>query len=170
MNLTSPGYDVTSDVLSAMRSGVAFRFPVRIRDFSMHLRPLSMQETLEVHQFVAEEMSRMPASARTKVMEHSLLAKQTIIVASTSQPGSEDPKMTHLEMKHWLPDEIHAVYKEYSAIVEKVNPSPDDIDPEQMEGLIELVKKSPREELDYHLTALSFWQLKAIIFSLTKPE
>lgn len=160
------GYDVKSDVLNAMRAGVTFRFPVRIREFTMQLRPLSMHETLEVHQFVAQEMAAMPPAARTKVMEHSLMAKQTIIMATTSQPGAEDPRMTHLEMKHWLPDEIHAVYKEYLAIVDKVNPSPETMDPKEVAALVDEVKKSPREDLEYLLTAYSFLQLKAIICSL----
>lgn len=162
------GYDETNDTLNRMRAGVAFRFPVRLRNFEILLRPLSMQETIETHAFVAEEMARAPANARTKTFEHSLLAKETLVRSSTSKPGMTDYRLTHLEMRDWLPDEIHALYKEYVTITEKVDPNLESLTTQQIEALVDGLKKSPPEELSSILTELSFSQLRDVTCSLIR--
>lgn len=162
----SAGYDVTNEILTKMRLGVEFRWPIRIRGFEVSVRPLSMAETIEVMSRVAAEIKKSPEIYRNKVHEHALLAKEHLIMATTSQPGAGDFKLTHSVLNDFTPDELIALYKEYVSVTEKCDPSIETMPKEELERLVSALKKTPREDLDSQLTALSFLELKAVASSL----
>lgn len=158
----SAGYDTTNEVLTKMRLGVEWRWPIRIRGFEVMVRPLSMAETIEVMSRVAAELKRSPDLYKNRVHEHALLAKEHLILATTSQPGAGDYKLTHPVLNDFTPDEIVALYKEYVTITEKCDPSIESLPADELKRMVADLKKTSREELDSLLTALSFLQLKAV--------
>lgn len=162
MYMESPGYDSTNEILTKMRLGVSWRWPIRIREFEVMVRPLSMSETVEVMSRVAAEMKRAPDLYKNRVQEHSLLAKEQLILATTSQPGANDYRLTHAVLGEFTPDEIIALYKEYVAVTAKCDPSLESMPVEDLKKLVSELKKTSREELDSLLTELSFSQLKAV--------
>jgi hypothetical protein len=68
---------MTSDFqqIAAMRAGVDYSFVIHLRKFSLRVRPLSMMETVKVTQVVTQMLEAMPASARNRIQEHTLIAK-----------------------------------------------------------------------------------------------
>lgn len=158
----SAGYDVTNEILTKMRLGVEWRWPIRIRGFEVLVRPLSMAETIEVMSRVGAELKRSPDLYRNRVHEHALLAKEHLIQATTSQPGANDWRLTHPLLNDFTPDEIIALYKDYVSVTEKCDPSIESIPADEVKRMVSDLKKSSPEEQDSQLTALSFWQLKAV--------
>jgi hypothetical protein len=161
-----PGYDTTNEILTKMRLGVEFRWPIRIRDFEVMVRPLSMAETVQVMSNVAVEMKRSPDIFKNRIYEHALIAKEHLILATTSRPGAGDYRLTHPVLNDFTPDEIIAIYKEYVTVTEKCDPAVETMKPEDLKKLVSDLKKTSLEELDSQLTALSFWQIKAVAFYL----
>lgn len=162
MHNQSPGYDATNEILNKMRLGVNFRWPIRIRDFEVTVRPLSMAETIEVMSKVAAELKRQPDIYKNKVHEHALIAKEHLILATTSQPGAGDFLLTHAVLNAFTPDELITLYKEYVSVTEKCDPSIESMPADELRRMVEVLKKTPPEEQDSQLTELSFLQLKAL--------
>lgn len=146
----SDGYEI----LDAMRAGIEYRQPIRVRKWTVQLRPLSILETNEIAQEVQDELEEMKPNQRTRMAEHTLLAKKTLVRASTPDPERNSPTITELVLDKFTNDEIHYVYKQYSAIEDKVNPALEELSKESLELLVERVKKSPSE-----LIELSFLEL-----------
>lgn len=154
------------EALDAMRMGVEYKLQITIRSFSLMVRPITIGETLQVAQEVVEAMNRIPESARTRVVEHVLLAKYTLIKASTTEPGSNDPRITDLLLDHFTPDEITLLFKQYVSACDKVNPSLEIIETEKLLEMVEALKKSPSEVIER-----SFLDLVNIVrFLLTKSD
>ena len=166
----SAGYDVTNEILTKMRMGVDWRWPIRIREFEVTVRPLSMSETIEVMSRVASEMKRQPEIYKNRVHEHALLAKEHLILATTSQPNAGDFRLSHAVLNDFSPDELIALYKEYVAVTEKCDPSIESISADELRGMVATLKKTSPEELDSRLTELSFWQLKAVASFMIRAD
>jgi len=166
----SPGYDATNEILTKMRLGVNWRWPIRIRDFEVMVRPLSMSETIEVMSRVASELKRAPDIYKNRVHEHALMAKEHLILATTSQPGATDYRLTHPVLNDFTPDEIITMYKEYVSATEKCDPSLETMPADEVRRLVADLKKTSREDLDSRLTELSFSQLKAITSFLINSD
>src|SRR5688500_9249144 len=92
--------------IEQMRAGVEYRFPIRIRKFAIEVRPLSIMETVQVAQRVAESIKLAPEAARNRLTEHTFLAKETLIVASTSEVNANDPKITDYILDRMTNDEL----------------------------------------------------------------
>jgi hypothetical protein len=138
--------------------GVAWRHNLQVRNYSVLVRPLSISETLQVVHSVAARLQAQPLLARTSALELSLLAKETLIVASTSDVGMQDAMLTEYLLDMLTPDELTHLYKQYSGMLDKVNPSLEDLKPEEMKALVEMVKKNPTEAIE-----LSFLQLVNVV-------
>jgi len=161
--------------IEAMRAGVSYRFPIKVRNFELDVRPLALMETVSVAQKVAEAMKGVPESARNRLTEHAFLAKFTLELASTSDVDKNDPRITSYVLDRFTNDEIMAVFKQYVSIVDRANPVLDFMSPPEMEGLIDHLKKNrtetSSEEWDSQLIELSFSQLVSLVrFYLTNDD
>ena len=159
------------DQISAMRMGVDYSFTIELRKFSLRVRPLAISETVKVVSAVSEALSAVPQNMRTILAENLLIAKETIKLASTSDVGSSDVRITDYVMDRMTPEELQTLFKEYVANCDRVNPSLDLMTPAKLEELISTVKKNARtpEDVALQLTALSLSQLRSLAtFFLTK--
>ena len=169
-NFESPGYDDTNEILVKMRMGVSFRWPIRIRDFQITVRPLTMAETLEVLGNVAAELKRQPDIYRNRIQENALIAKEHLIYASSTQPGANDFRLTHKLLNDMTIDEVLAIHKEYLSVVDKGDPAIEAMPAEELSRLVNALKKTSHEEPDSQLTELSFWQLKQVAVYLLRQS
>lgn len=145
------------EILDSMRMGVAQRHPIRIRSFTILVRPLSILETQDVAQEVAEALEALPEKARNRISEHVQFAKKALVLATTSDVGAKDPKITEYVLDRFTPDEIDYLWKQYVGVTDKVNPALESLPQEEVLQLIDRVKKSPSD-----LIELSFLQLHSL--------
>lgn len=159
--------------IDAMRAGVDYRFPIRIRQFAFEVRPLSILETVQVAQKVAESIRAAPESARNRLTEHTFLAKETLIVASTPDVGVNKPQITDYILDRMTNDELQFAYNQYVGVIDRANPQLELMSSEDLDALIADLKKNPEEgsALVFRLTELSLSQLMSIAhFFLTKGD
>lgn len=156
------------DILSAMRMGVEFSHPVKIRNFSVNLRPLSIAETLEVANNTRVQMESMPTSQKHRLQEHTLLAMNTIEKASTPFGQGQMPKIPAKMMELMTPDEVHYIHSEYVKICDKINPSFELMSYEEVKTLVTDLKKNSEDVRQ--LTELSSRELVSIVHSLLNKE
>lgn len=145
--------------LDAMRMGTDYRFLVKIRGFEMYVRPLSISETIQVTANTQEKLSMLPAQSRNVLTEHTILAKETLKLASTSDVGRDDIKITDLILDRMTNDEVHFLFKQYIAATDRVNPALELMKSEDVNNLVSDLKKNKREDLASALTELSLSQL-----------
>lgn len=148
--------------IDAMRLGTDYRFKVKIRGFEMWIRPLSISETIEVTSKTQEKLSMLPAQSRNVLTEHTILAKETLKLASTSDVGLGDIKITDLILDRMTNDEVHYLFKQYVAATDRCNPALELLQPEELTSLVNEVKKNKGEELVSALTELSLSQLVSL--------
>lgn len=140
--------------IDAMRLGVDYRLELKLREFSVPVRPITISETLEIASRVGAHMARLPEASRNRVTEHVLLAKETLKVASTSDVGKQDMQLTDIILDKMTPDELTFAYKQYVSATDKVNPALEQLSKEEIEDIYELVKKNQSQ-----LIECSFLQL-----------
>jgi hypothetical protein len=147
--------------LEAMRAGVDFKFRVNLRKYQLTLRPLSTVEYTNMISDVMEKLQNIPEHLRSRLTENLLIAKETLKIASTPDVGSTVVGITDYILNLMTSDEIQYLYSEYVAVVDRVNPSLEEMSKEDVDRLVEdLKKKSVQEkELGLQLTELSHWQL-----------
>lgn len=146
-----------SDPIALMRLGTEYRAQVSVRGFKVHLRPLTISESVQVAQEVVEDFQRAPETARNALLEATLLAKHTLYRASTSGPEATDYKLHTATLDRFTPDELIHMHRQYLDVVERANPSLEKLTDQELGELVELVKKNPEE-----LTGLSRSRLLAV--------
>jgi hypothetical protein len=153
--------------LDAMRLGVNYSGVITIRGFSLRVRPLSISESIEVAAKVTDRILSLPKSGQNRLSENTFLALETLALASTSDVGANDPKITDYTLTRMTPDELAAVFKAYVAECDRVNPALERMTAEDVTALIESLKKSAGDqvELDSRLTELSLSELASIVSS-----
>lgn len=148
--------------LDKMRHGVNYEFPVKIRSFTLTLRPLSNAELLSSYSAVTEYITMIPASKRTKLDEDNALAK--IILEKAAIPyGEKTSKLNAALLQAMTTDEIMYLYTEWRSVCDRVNPLLEKIPQEVIKSTIEAIKKKPPTDLDSQLTELSFGQLVNLV-------
>lgn len=154
--------------LEAMRMGVTYTWQIQLRNWKAVVRPLSIKEKLEVSHDVAAELARMPSSKRTSLTEHTLLARETLKRATCSSSTAYDPKLSDPILDEMTGDELLYVYDQYCAAEERVNPKLELMSKEQMQELVdEIKKKGSSASL---LTELSFLQLVSLAHYFLSQE
>lgn len=160
--------------IDAMRQGVEYKFPIKVRGFELMVRPLSLLESNRIAQKVAESMKALPESARNRLTEHTYLAMFTLETASTSDVDSNDPKITQYVLERMTNDEVMAVFKQYASIVERCDPALEFLTQPEIDGLVAELKKNkseyPAEAWDSQLIELSFLQLASLVRSLVTND
>ena len=151
--------------LEAMRMGVDYSYPARVRGLTIMLRPLTIAEYLEMAHTIVLEMSKMPEHMRTAVMEDTIKAKETIKRASQTSSTKYDPQIFDATLNNMTSDELLAFYKQYLECMDKVNPMLELLPPEEMENLVASLKKK-REDLASQLIQLSFSERVSLLHHL----
>lgn len=133
--------------LEAMRLGVDYTFEVKVRGFSLVLRPLAIVETIDVTNRVIDrvnnELKSRPHGVLNPIFEQTMMAIETLMMASTSDVGANDPRITAYVLERCSADELNSIFKEYVAGCDKVNPSLDRMSVDEIELIVEQVKKNP---------------------------
>src|SRR4051812_41623970 len=112
----------TTPELEAMRAGIAYRFPVQIRNFRVTLRPVTIGEHMQINNEIVQELLEVPDNMRHAINENYLLAKKMLKMASKADiDGKEGPLQDYLLDKMTI-DELLYAYDEYLQGVAKVNP------------------------------------------------
>lgn len=151
--------------LDQMRMGTAYRDDVRIRGFSVSLRPLTSLEMMESTNSVADELTRMPEAARNRIVEHSLFVKKILITASTTDAGTNDPHLTEYLLDRMTPEEQEFMFKQYVAMTDRCNPSLEEMKKEDLDELVLNLKKNPQSAIE-----CSFLQLANAVRRLATSE
>lgn len=161
------------DQIDQMRSGVNYRGSIRIRGYELFVRPLSLSETIKVAGNVAARLRDIPAGVRSSLHEHTILAMETIVLASTSDVGANDPQITETVVERMTPEEVQNLFLQYVSVVDKANPALEMLDSAEVQALVDQLKKSPTgpSGLAFQLTELSFSQVASIAhWYMTKSE
>lgn len=140
--------------MEKMRFGVEYRESVRVCGRSVKLRPLTIAETNSATSDVNRRFRQMEEWERHDQQLATMLSKATLIQASTTSPDLYDPQLTDKVLDQLTADELGKAYKDYTAIVARVNPMLEELTTEVVRDLVEDVKKNPAR-----LIELSFMEL-----------
>jgi len=151
--------------IEAMRMGVEYRYPIRLRAFTVMVRPLTCGETDAITAEVNEFIKMAPEKDRSELTVTKLMAKKYLERCTTSAPGATDPQLTEAILNECTNAELNYLYKQYMDVEEKVNPSVDAMSKEEINELVESVKKN----LD-SVTQLSISRLVNLVRTLLTPE
>jgi hypothetical protein len=154
------------EILDKMRAGVAYRHPVTVRSFSVLVRPLTMMETNQVAETVNTILSGMTDAAKTRLQESTLLARETLKLATKDDVDSkQEPVLNDYVLDRMSPDEVHSLYKQWGDICQKVSPVLETLPKEEIAALVKELKKNPSQA-----TELSFSQLVAVVQHLSTND
>lgn len=145
------------EALDKMRQGVTYRKTIKVRDFAFLARPLAISEQAEITNETSERILALPKHAQNRISEEVIFSKLCLVRASTSDFGSRDEKLTEALLDRMTTGEVMALYKEWNAFVESVDPSVEELTPAQLDELIAEAKKNPSR-----LTECSRSELKQI--------
>jgi hypothetical protein len=159
------------EILEAMRQGVDYRAEVTIRSQKFRLRPLANAETIQVADTVNEILMGLPIHKRHKLTEHTLVARETLKMASTPEYGINSPTITDYVLERMTNDELHGLYEEYVRICDRVNPKLETLPEDEVRALVEELKKNRGSaQLDLLLIECSSLQLANVCRSLIREE
>ena len=129
--------------IEAMRMGVSYRGTLRLRDFTVRVRPISNMEETEIISSVVERMKASPEHYRNRQTEQLLYARLLLEKASTSDVGANDPQLTEYILARMTNGELLCLLKDYNAFCDAVNPQLDEMSKDEIMRLVDEVKKSP---------------------------
>lgn len=160
------------EIIRALRDGVEYRMPVKIRGLTVSMRPLTIVEENQVTSHVKTSLSTVPEDQRTPMFESTVRGKMTIQLATSSGPNARDSVFSDAVLNQMTNDEVVSVLQEYRAVCDKVNPSIEgSLGEEQMRELVGILKKSPGEtDIRSALTQFSFRQLVDVVCHLLKTS
>jgi hypothetical protein len=127
--------------LELMRQGIEYRFPVMCRGYKVLLRPLTTLETIQATSEAAEAFQRLPATQQLSVTASLLSAMHQLEKASSKEPGVPgELSLALLQFMH--SEEVNHLWKQYVRIIDKVNPSFEEMPVYELEKLVEDLKKN----------------------------
>jgi ATP-dependent helicase YprA (DUF1998 family) len=153
--------------LELMRLGTNYRFELTLRAFKTMARPLSIAEQTEVASRVLAYMNELPPERRNRIEEDTAKAKVSLELATTFQ-GAQVAGLTQMLLSQLTPAELMHLWQQYVAGTDRVNPSLEQMSAEDLNSMVEALKKSSDAERRELLTTLSFWQLIDLCQSLIK--
>jgi ATP:corrinoid adenosyltransferase len=169
MEATPTPYTSEMQELNAMRSGISWRIPVKLRNFTIYLRPLTITENNLIDLEVQKVVMGTPITDRTPMKEATLRAKEIIKMASTPDVNSVDQGIYDKQLDLMTNDEIIYLNKQYMVHCERVNPAMETMPAEQLHRLVDALKKTPVDEMHSILTELSLVHLVSLVrYFLTK--
>ena len=155
---------ITDDLpeLELMRQGVQYKFSLKIRNWSVPVRPVTVGEHMSINNEVINDMAGLSPLMRSTLNESYMLAKSMLKKASAEPPPSTRlGPITDLLLDSMTIDEVLFLYTQYEAGVAKVNPKFELLSNDDVQELISKVKKK-----ESALTDCSFSQLVSMVHSL----
>ncbi len=131
--------------LSLMRQGVNYRFPVKIRNFAVFLRPLTMDETTQSAVEIAAQVQMLAPEVRTDFQQAVIYSRVVLKYASSEFPGSKEFRLSDFVLGGMTPDETNYAYQQYLEGLKKCNPAYDQLPLNAIEALVDSIKKNPSE-------------------------
>jgi hypothetical protein len=135
-------------ILDKMREGVGFKFQIRLRSAVITMRPLSVQEQVNIISEVADEIQARPKLANNAFAGSVIMAMKTLSTASQSAPNSRDQQLPTGVLNELHSDELMHLFKSYNAECDKICPMLEDLSEERLDQLISLAKKNPTVWID----------------------
>lgn len=141
------------DLLAKMREGVKAIHEIKLRQFVVQVRVLSIDEMNEVRR----DAYKTALASKGDEVDKNLIAQKSILkLASTSQKGGA-PMLSDKLLGMLTTDEINFLYDEYMTVLDRVNPALEKMNPEVFRELVDSLKKNLLSVND-----LSLQQLKVI--------
>lgn len=144
------------DLLAKLRAGTKEVYEIKMRQLTIPVRMLSLDERLEIRHRCQIENAKMGGDQANLA---SLVQKQILRYAASLSDGSPGVLSDRLLAMLTL-DEIIHLYNEYQKVCEEVNPSLEQMQPEQFQALVDAAKKNSVGPSD-----LSLPQLRAVFLS-----
>lgn len=145
---------ITPQVLLAkLRAGTSEVYEISCRELVVPVRVLSVDEFNAIRRDAMAHKAKMMGD---DVDMNLHIEKVTLKMASTVSKGA-GPLLTDAFLKELSIDEINYLYNEYVRVMDIVNPSVEQVTPDQFNGLVEALKKNTITSSD-----LSLRQLRAI--------
>jgi hypothetical protein len=135
-------------ILDKMREGVGFKFQIRLRSAVITMRPLSVQEQVNIISEVADELQARPKIANNGFAGSVIMAIKTLSTASQSGPKTNDQQLPVGLLESLHSDELMHLFKSYNAECDRICPMLEDIDEKRLDELIALAKKNPTVWID----------------------
>jgi len=135
-------------ILDKMREGVGFKFQIRLRGATVTMRPLSVQEQVNIISEVADEIQSRPKLANNSFAGSVIMAIKTLSIASQSAPHAQDMQLPVGLLEQLHSDELMHLFKSYNAECDKICPMLEDLSEERLDQLISLAKKNPTVWID----------------------
>lgn len=134
--------------LALMRQGIDYSFEIACRAFKFKVRPLTNIEIINATAQAASKYAAMPESQRVTMTASLLSAMHQLEMASTKDVG-EPPQVTVAMLEMMTPNEVNHLWKQYVQVTDRVNPSFEEMTMEELEPMVEALKKSlePRSQL-----------------------
>ena len=140
-------------LLAKMRAGTQEVYEIEMRELKIPVRVLSIDELSAVRRDAIQKVSMQMGDDTDKALH---TQKAVLRLASTLVPNSA-PMLADKLLSRLGVDEINFLYNEYIAIMDRVNPALETIQPEQFRALVDALKKNTMSAKD-----LSLHQLRAI--------
>jgi len=151
MEATPPNIVSAEDLLRKMRAGIKEDFLIKMRDLTIPVRILSIDELTQIRREAIKHASIMGGDDAEKNI---FIEKTVLKMASTVHGG---PILSDKLLSIMSVDEINFLYSEYTKIQDDINPMLERIKPEQFRALVDAVKKKSVSSKD-----CSLHQLRAI--------
>lgn len=145
------------DLLAKMRKGTKDTHEIKMREFIVNVRVLSIDEMNAVRQ----DSYRTALAVKGDDIDKNLITQKTILkMASTTDKSDKMPVLSDKLLSMLTTDEINYLYDEYIKILDSVDPAVEKISSEAFRELVDCLKKNTLSVND-----LSIRQLKAICLS-----
>jgi hypothetical protein len=141
------------DMLAKLRQGVEETYEVRMRGANIPVRVLSGTEINTARQ-AAKKATLLGKGDETDM---NFEVQKNILMLASQVPAGDAPTLSRKVLDALTIDEVNFLYSEYIAVMDRVNPSLEQLDPEEFRSLVEALKKSLLTSKD-----LSLRQLRAI--------
>jgi hypothetical protein len=134
--------DMSTDaILARMRAGVKTVAEIRLRDFVVPVRVLSIDETNAIRR---DAIRTTTVNQGDEVDKNIAMEKSTLKLASTlsSGPAGGVPILGDKLLGSLNLDEIHYLYNEYVKIMDDVNPTVEAMPEKEMRAIVDGLKKN----------------------------
>lgn len=138
------------EMLTQLRMGKKMSYEIQMGNLRIPMRVLSLDEEAEIRRVALKRTIQMGGDETDKNVE---IEKATIKLATTTERGGV-PYISDVLLARMTADEHTLLYSEYIVIRDRVNPSLEQIDPEEFQRLVDALKKNIVSKNDCSLRQL----------------
>lgn len=128
--------------LALMRAGIDYQFEISVRNFKVKVRPLSNLEIVQATQDAVVAFEKTPQEKRVTIAISLFHAMFQLERAASSDVGAQDSQLPLALMQMMHNEEVNALWKQYVRVLDKVNPSFEDFPAEEMQKIVDDLKKN----------------------------